>query len=138
MNKLPKVKVWFTIEGIFNVKDLYQKMDIECAKLRDINDWPDSIINNKNLPVELQPRCEWSLEIIEEDCDDIKEPLLKLIDLLRNKVDIIQNMKSNEILRQGFTIVVYESKKMPEISLTRDIIHFLELINSEICFDIER
>lgn len=138
MNQLPKVKVWFSIEGFFDIDELYKKMNIATAEIRDINDWPDSIINNKYLPMELQPRCEWSIEIVEESCDDIKKPLVKLIDILKDKVDFIQNMESDKNIRHGFTIVIYESEIMPEISLDRNIIAFLELIKSEISFDIGR
>lgn len=138
MNRLPKVVVWFTIAGIFNMNDLYKKMDIVDAKLRDINDWPKIIKNKKNLPIELQPRYEWSVEMIEENCFDIKKPLVKLMDLLSDKIDIIRSMENSENMRKCFTIIIYESEILPEISLNRDIINFLQSINSEICFDIER
>ena len=62
MYKFPQIEVSFLIEGKdFKLEQLIKEIGVLPSKTRGIDDWPKSIINNRNLPEELKPRCEWSI-----------------------------------------------------------------------------
>jgi len=138
MTGFSKVRVRFAISGKFNEQEFADKMGIVGAKLRGVDDWPEAIKKNTTLPERLRPRCVWSVKIVEEECDDIKKPLKKLIEVLSDKLDVIINEVSSKNLHHGFEVIVYESECFPEISLSGDIIHFMNLLHTDIGFDIER
>ncbi|MCQ2211798.1 MAG: hypothetical protein MJZ34_16075 [Paludibacteraceae bacterium] len=138
MNEFPKVTVCFWICGKYNESHLYNKLGIAEAETRGMDDWPDAIKRNNKLPEELQPRCEWSLEVEENTCIDIKIPLHRLFSVLREKLDVIREIVDCKKTQCGFTVTIFESVMMPEISLSREDISFLNFINSKIVFDIER
>jgi len=79
---------------------------------------------------------EWSIEIIETDCRAVSVVFEKLIDLLKDKKEIIRDICSKNI-EVGFTVVIHQKKEDSlEIVLSREIINFSASIEAEIGFDL--
>ena len=57
MNKFPRIKVDFIIEGNnLDLEKLTKVINIFPTETRNIDDWPETIKNSPEIPEELQPR----------------------------------------------------------------------------------
>lgn len=55
MDNLPKIMVDFVVDGKnFILEELTEELSILPTEIRGIDDWPEAIKNNPNLPEELQ------------------------------------------------------------------------------------
>lgn len=137
MDKLPHIKISFVIEGKYiDFKQLNQEIGINPTKIRGLDDWPEAIKNNLNLPEELKPRCEWSICQRVELCRQIEIPINRIVEQLRGKEQkLIEFCKKNK-LKKGLCIVIHgEAMNLPEIILSPTIISYFGKLGVEIGFD---
>lgn len=140
MNGLPKIKVIFSVSSsnssLLNLNDIIK---ISPTKIRDINDWPEVIKNNTNLPRELQPCYVWSLEYEKVNCKDINVVLDELRYSLSGKEQVVQELVKKNNWDIGITVIVdeYQTNKA-YIGLDIANISLLHSLNCEIGFDISQ
>ncbi len=78
----------------------------------------------------------WVLSTEYEESDDIKDQLLKIINLIRDKKTIINEMQNTYSLSCKFFVVIQiENNEKPAIYLDRETIRLMYEINVEIDFD---
>ena len=137
MNKLPQIKVSFVVEGKeFEVEQLTKEIDILPTETRGMDDWPEAIKSNTNLPEDLHPRCVWC--ICKEDlCMQIEIPIQKIIMLLKGKEQKLLEFCKKRNLKKFISIVIHgDVMNLPEIILLSDTVSYLGRLEVEIGFDI--
>jgi|GEM_PF-3234476 len=137
MREFPQVRVRFLICGE-KIQEVDEKTEIEGSDIRGVDDCPERIKNNKGLSEEGMPRCFENLEVAEEDCNDIKRPLRRLIGVLKDRADIVPEYENSVTSKYSFEITIYESDFLPEVTLSADIIEYLDFMHAEIVFDIKK
>lgn len=132
------IMVDFVIEGKnFDIEQLTKEIEVAPSQIRGIDDWPEAIKNNKNLPEELKSRCEWSICQKEEFCRQIEIPINKIIAKLKGKEQKIMKFCADHELRKGLCITIQaEAMNMPEIVLSSDIVSYFGSLKAEISFNI--
>ncbi|MGG5372412.1 hypothetical protein [Enterococcus sp. AZ196] len=60
-------------------------LQVRPSKERGVEDWPDSIKENSNLPEQMKPRNEWVWSIEYERCTNIDDALKNLIAIFSSK-----------------------------------------------------
>ena len=140
MNDLPKIKVIFSLSssnsGLLCLSDIIK---ISPTKIRDIDDWPEAIKNNRNLPRELQPCYVWSLEYEKTNCKDVNVLLNELRYSLFGKEQEIRRLVKKNNWDMGITVIVdeYQTNKA-YIGLNTINLSFIHSLNCEIGFDISQ
>jgi hypothetical protein len=141
IEKKSEIKISFTLEGPgekeIDIDELTKYLAIKPTKTRTLNDWPDAIKHPKNeLPNDLKPRSCWTVEIDYEHCSLVRNQFAKMIDVLYNKVAVINSLKEKHHLKAHFEVVIYaHHDQMPEVFLTKENIEFIASIGAEIGFD---
>lgn len=138
MNNFPCVAARFIVEGKnLEIKKFTEKMDILPTETREIDDWPDAIKNNANLPEELQPRFVWCICQKEDSCKQVNVPIKKLILQLKGKEQIINAFCSENKLKKTLVITIQSQvSNLPEVMLSPDIVSYFGMLKVEINFDL--
>lgn len=136
--ELPTVEVSFILSsrkiGTTEITDLIQ---ISPTTERSIDEWPDTIKNNTNLPEELKPRNEWSWTARFHKCMSVDEALADLINQFQEKITEIVEITERFSVEKSVTVLIHaNSNEMPEVGLESKAIEFLNCIKSPIYFDI--
>lgn len=138
MDKLPYVKVDFAIEGKnFNLNRLTEELEIVPTETRNIDDWPEAIKNNSNLPEELQPGYSWCISQEMDLCTQIEIPINRLIDILKGREQkLLEFCKRNNLSKCLCITIQAESIQLPGIVLSPHIVSYFGKLEAEIGFDI--
>lgn len=138
MDYFPCIEVSFGIEGKrLNVKKLTEELGILPTSTRGIDDWPDVIKNNPDLPKELQPRYAWSLCQKMDLCKQIEVPINKIIEQIKGKEQKIFDFCKKNNLKKYLCIVIHaENMALPELVLSSDIVSYFGKLEVEISFDV--
>ena len=112
-------------------------MGIRANHERTLDDWPDAIKYNKNIPEHLKPRYIWSFLCEKEKCNDINVVLSEVLNKLSEKTEVISDLCKQYKLESSVVVTIQaNSSNMPYIGLSYSFISFLNEIRSEISFDI--
>lgn len=135
--RIPKIRAKFGLESKdFSIDYVSHELGIQPDWSRTFDGWPDVITNNPNLPEDLKPRTIWSMQTTKDECWAVEIQLVKLINRLDGKVDIIQKL-SRELNLQAYFVVVVDMLvgDHPEMVLSKEIVAFMSSVNAEISFD---
>lgn len=138
MKNFPLIEACFFIEGKqFNLESFTERVGILPSKTRTVDDWPEELIKNSNIPEELQPRYVWQVCAKEETCMRAEIPILQVMSQLEGKEGLIINFCAKESLKKGLNISIHaEIMNMPEIVLAPEIVSFFAKLEAEISFDL--
>lgn len=138
MNNFPNIKVDFAVEGKdFKIEELTEKLNISPTEIRRIDDWPEAIKNNPNLPEELHPRNCWCICCEKEFCEQIEIPVRKILEQIKGKEQILYRFCEKNSLKKSLCITIHaEAMHLPDMTLSSSIISYLGKIGAEISFDI--
>lgn len=138
MDNLPKIMVDFVVDGKnFILEELTGELNILPTEIRGIDDWPEAIKNNPNLPEELQPRNEWSICYKEELCEEIEMPVQKILEQIKGKEQILNRFCEKNLLRKGLCITIHaEAMHLPDMTLSPKTVSYLGRIGVQLSFDI--
>lgn len=138
MDNLPKIMVDFVVDGKnFIIEELTEELNILPTEIRGIDDWPETIKNNPNLPEELQPRNEWSICYKEEQCEEIEMPVQKILEQIKGKEQILNRFCEKNLLRKGLCITIHaEAMHLPDMTLSPKTVSYLGRIGVQLSFDI--
>ncbi|MDO4261395.1 MAG: DUF4279 domain-containing protein [Eubacteriales bacterium] len=138
MDNFPHVKVSFVVEGkSLNLKELTEELDILPTETRGLEDWPEAIKNNLNLPEELQPRYVWCIDQEADLCKQIEIPINRIITQMEGKEQKLLDFCRRNHLSKTLCIVIHaETMNMPEIVLSSRIVSYFGELEAEIDFDI--
>ena len=138
MINYPFIEVSFIIEGKdLDLKRLTEDLDIIPNETRDIDDWPDIIKDNPNLPEELQPRYSWCICQEESPCMQIEVPIKEIIAKIKGKEQKILEFCQKSNLRKSLCITIHaKAMCMPEMVLSSDIVSYFGSLDVGIGFDI--
>ena len=136
--KLPIIEVSLVLTsrkiGTTEITDLFQ---VSPTTERSMDEWPDAIKNNTNLPEELKPRNEWSWTVRFHKCMSVDEALADLINQFQEKVAKIVEISEKFSVEKSVTVLIQgKSIEMPEVGLEISTIEFLNRIKAPIYFDI--
>ena len=134
----PHIEVVFGIEGKnLNNKSFTEQVNILPTSTREIDDWPDAIKNNSNLPKELQPRCVWCLSQKTELCKQVEVPINKIIDYIKGKEQIIFDYCKKNKLKKYLCIIIHSGEMaLPALVLPSDMVSYFGKLETEISFDL--
>lgn len=137
MVKFSQIEVSFIVEGKnFDLKQLTKEIEIFPTEARGIEDWPDGIKNNTNLPNDLQPRCIWCI-CQKEECKKIEVPIREIMRQLKGKEEKLMEFCNENNLKKSMLIVIHgDAMNLPEIVLVSDIVSYFGKLEVEIGFDI--
>lgn len=138
ISDLPKIEVSFIISGEnFDLEKFSREIGLMPTKIRTMDDWPEAIKNNMNLPKELRPRCVWKISQSESMCRDIEIPLEKIISQLERKEQkIIESCERNDLKKMVEIVIHAETMELPQIVLSLHTMSFLGRLGAEVGFDI--
>lgn len=118
-------------------KKMTELLQVTPNKERGIEDWPNVIKSNKNLPEQIRPRNEWIWSIEFERQTSVDEALRSLINKFRDKTPNIFELYEKYFVECTVVVVIHaDSVSMPEVSLEVETIEFLNAIKAPISFDI--
>lgn len=136
-NNLPYVEASFSISGQFDIEHLSEKIGIFPCKKRGLDDWPDAIKNNPDLPEHLRPCCEWSISREESKCISIEKPVCNIISQLAGKEETIIHLCKEKGLKTCLCIVIHgEAMMLPELALSAEIVSYFGCLKTKIGFDL--
>lgn len=138
MKNFPHIKVSFVIEGKkLNLKKLTEELDILPTETRGIEDWPEAVKSNLNLPEELQPRYVWCICRVVDLCKQIEIPINKIVAQIKGKEQKILDFCIRDNLKKSLCITIHaETMDLPEIVLPAEIVSYFGKLKAEIGFDI--
>lgn len=138
MKNFPRIKVSFVIEGKkLNLEQLTEELEILPTETREIEDWPEAVKNNLNLPEELQPRCVWCICQEADLCKQIEIPIQKIVDQIKGKEQKLLDFCTRDNLMKSLCITIHaETMNLPEIVLSSEIVAYFGKLEAEIGFDI--
>lgn len=138
MDNLPKIMVDFVVDGKnFILEELTEELNILPTEIRGIDDWPEAIKNNPNLPEELQPRNEWSICYKEEQCEEIEMPVQKILEQIKGKEQILNRFCEKNSLDKCICITIHaEAMHLPDMTLSPKTVSYLGRIGVQLSFDI--
>lgn len=138
MKNFPHIKVSFVIEGKkLNLKKLTEELDILPTETRGIEDWPEAVKSNLNLPEELQPRYVWCICQEVDLCKQIEIPINKIVAQIKGKEQKILDFCIRDNLKKSLCITIHaETMDLPEIVLPAEIVLYFGKLKAEIGFDI--
>jgi len=124
----PKIKVSFCLAGDNDNLD-------EITKLMEIN--PTKQRKKEDCPIMQFALTTWNLSTEKEYCKAVYWQFDKVLEKLKGKEEIINEICKKYNFEASFTVVVEMLVgNGPELVLTRDIISFASSINAEIGFDL--
>ena len=134
---LPQIEASFAVVGKeFSLTQLTEALGILPTETRTRKDWPKAIIENKNLPEEFRPRCEWSITKKEDACLEVEVPIQKIISQLRGKGRTLNEFCKKNNLEKSLLIVIHAKKmRLPAIYLSAQTVSYLGKLGVEIGFD---
>ena len=137
MSKLPTIKILFYLAGDdFSEQDISNELGVVADDFRAKDDWPDVIKNNKNLQEQIKIETVWCVSIKEEHSYAVSKQFEKMINMFKDKKDIISKLREKLGLVANFEIVInMEIGDEPEMVLTKEIINFASSLDAEIGFD---
>lgn len=138
MNNLPKVSVSLCLDSDNeNLFELSKYIDVQPTRIRGIEDWPDAIKNNKDLPEKLKPHYAWELKFEDYNCKNIAIPFEKLIEKITGKENKINELVTKNKWEIGIVVTIdtIETDK-PYIGINAETIAFANSLNSGIDFEI--
>lgn len=128
MNNIPKIQAVFYISGKDFEPDEITKM---------INIKPSSCRSMRNAPVKEYAKSFWALKTEKEDSKTISCILQQLIDMLKEKEDLILSVIEKYNCKIRFTINIWiEDGERLEMLLTRENLEFVNEIGADIAFDL--
>ena len=135
-----EINIWFSLSGRnVNLDEITDKLGIIPCQVRTLDDWPEAIKNPKNeLPDELKPRYIWQVDIGYEVSRLVRDRFEVILNLLTDKIDIINELKKQFSLKASFTVGIHaqhDQCNMPEMFLTQEIIAYAASIGADIGFD---
>ena len=135
-----EINIIFCLEGKnIELSEISDRLGIIPSKIRTPDDWPEAIKNPKvELPDYLKPRYTWDLELGYKKGNLVEERFDEMLDILRGKENIINELKKKFKLNIVFVVGIHaqhDSCNMPDIFLTQDIISFVASIGANITFD---
>lgn len=138
MSDFPYIEVSFVIEGkYFDVQQFTKEIGIVPSETRGIDDWPNMIKNNLNIPEDLQPRYVWCICQKEELCKKIEFPINKIISQLTGKEQKFIEFCEKNNLQKVLNIAIHgDEMNLPEIVLSPSIVSYFGNMKVEIGFDI--
>lgn len=127
----------FVLEAkTLNFRKVTELLRLIPTKIRTLDDWPDAIKNNDNLPDELKPRCVWKYSVVEKNAVSTDDVIFKIIFELKNKVEGINSLCSDIECTPLFSFNIHcDEMEMPSMELSQNTICFLASIHSKINFD---
>ncbi len=138
MNHLPYIEVSFVVDGKnFELEKLTEELGILPTEVRGLNDWPDAVKNNPNLPLELQARCEWSISQEEYLCKQIEIPIRKIIAQIKGKEQKLNDFCKKNNLSKALCITIHaKTMCLPEMYLPPCIVSYWGNLDVAIGFDV--
>jgi len=142
-NKKSEINITFYMVGKFGMEVDFNEIS-KCLNLtptgaRTPEDWPEAIKYPKNeLPDELKPRYQWEFSLQYKECKAVSIRFEKMLEVLWNKEEIINELKKRFKLDTGFIVSIqaqHDQGNLPEVFLTQEIITFTALIGADIGFD---
>ena len=136
--KLPIIEASLVLSSRkIKATEITELVQITPTKERSIDDWPDAIKNNTNLPDESKPRNEWIWTNHYQECMSVNEALVNLIDHFQNNITNIVGIPKEFSVEKTVTVLIHtNSTNMPEIGLEIRTVDFLSNIEAPIYFDI--
>ena len=112
-------------------------LQVNPTKERCIEDWPDTIKSNPNLPEQMKPRNEWVWSIEHEKCISVNDVLKNLIETFEGKKSIFTETLKELCIEKSVQVLIHaNSTSLPEVGLEVETIEFLNDIKTPIFFDI--
>ena len=138
MNEFPQIEVSFVIEGKkLDPKKITEELNILPTETRRIEDWPEAIRDNSNLPEELQPRYVWCICQKIDLCKQVVIPVEKIVTQIKGKEQRILELCEKECLKKSLCITIQaETMNLPEIVLPSHVVSYFGKLEVEIGFDI--
>ncbi len=128
MEELPKLRIVFFFSGDeFDFDEVTDRVNIVPTQTRRKEDFPIKELGTN----------QWSLKTEKESCKAVSLQFEKILEKLRGKEEIINQICRENNIEVGFEVRVFmENGDGPELVLTREIISFLASINAEVGFDL--
>lgn len=128
---IPTIIVYFCIYAdYFDLAEVTRRLGITPARAREKSEWPQVSID---LGIAAN---EWIFEVTEKQSLAVEMPFKKMIAILGQKTDTIQELIQEYGLETGFGVIIHgEAGELPEMQLPEDIIAFAASINASISFD---
>ena len=100
----PEISVCFILSGKnVDLNEITTRLNIATSLTRTLDDWPDAIKNPKiKLPDELKPRYDWEFGIEYENNLIVKDRFNVLLEFLKGKECIINELKKQFSLETTF------------------------------------
>jgi len=123
-----KVKAEFSIFGDeFNTSDITRKLNIEPNNTYNKGDYIRKNIFRKETA--------WQIYTEYEECSDINYVLIKILDKISDKIDILVSIKNLYDVQLKFEIVInVENNETPSMCLDEQTIEFMGKIKAYIDF----
>ena len=138
MDNFPNIIVDFVVVGKnFIIEELTEELNIFPTEIRRIDDWPEAIKNNPNLPEELRPRNVWCICYKEEQCEEIEMPVQKILEQIKGKEQILNRFCEKYSLKKCLCITIHaEAMHLPDMTLSSNTVSYLGRIGVQLSFDI--
>lgn len=138
MKKFPQIKASFVIEGKkIDPQKITEELNILPTETRGIEDWPEAIRGDSNLPEELHPRYVWCICQKLDLCRQVAIPVEKIVTQIRGKEQKILELCEKECLKRSLCITIHaEPMNLPEMVLPSHVVSYFGKLEVEIGFDI--
>lgn len=125
------VMAYFSIHGdTFNTDSVTQRLGMEPAEIKVKGCIPDG---RKRPSIETS----WKISTEEEESFDINEQLIKIIDLLNDKNEILRDIKASMNVSFDFVLIVkIENGEKPAMHFNLDSLRLISYIGAEIDIDL--
>ena len=111
----------------FVLNELTQKFEVTPTRARLKKDYPIPRIG----------QAEWYYEIREKNCDDMLVPFQKLVDIFKEKTEIINQLCSNLNLEVSLVTVIHAKiGNRPLNGISKEIVKFMASIDADMGFDL--
>jgi hypothetical protein len=129
---IPSIKVIFCLfADEFDIDDVTRKLGIIPTDTRTRDSFPSQSIAAG------VAKTEWCLEIKEENCIAVAILFEKMLEILREKETLINEICDDYNLESSFVVVIHmQDGDSPEVVLPREVISFAAAISAEIGFDL--
>jgi len=115
---IPSIIIYFSLVKNDNINYGYITQKLKLNPMKE----------NKN---------EWVYEVIENNCDNINIPSNKMLDILYNKMEIINDLCKKYRLEVHFTFVIsVKIGNSPLSKISKEFISFASSINAQMGFDL--
>lgn len=128
---IPTIKVFFCLYAdYFDLGEVTRRLGLTPTRAREKREWPQ-------VSIELGIAAnEWIFEVTEKQCYSVEIPFKKMIAILGQKTDAIQDLIREYGLEIGLGVIIQgEAVELPEMHLSEEIIAFAASIKASIGFD---